>query len=176
LTNAQEGYMSTTTLPTGTWKLDPTSTVSITVKKLGFITVVGTLDIVSSTIEVDAENQITNVEVVTKAGSYSSSNPKRDTHVHSADFLDVENHETISFTTGAVKPTSSGYQSAGSLTIKGQSSPMEVTITDVDVSENSGSFNASATINRKKIGIDKMPTFVIGQNLQLKVSAKVSKA
>lgn len=166
--------MSTTTLPTGTWTLDSSSTVSITVKKMGFITVVGTLDITSSSIEIDANNQITNVEVVVDAASYNSSNAKRDTHVHGDDFLDAENHKAISFNTGAVKPASSGYQSTGSLTIKGQTSPIEVSITDVEVSGNSGSFNATSTVDRKKIGITKMPSFVIGQNLQLSVTAKAT--
>lgn len=168
--------MSSTTLPTGTWTLDSSSTVSVTVKKMGFITVVGTLDITSSSIEIDANNQITSVDVVVDAGSYNTSNAKRDTHVLSADFLDAETHKTISFRTGAVKPSSSGYQSTGALTIKGQTSPIEVSISDVKVSENSGSFSATATVDRKKIGIDKMPSFVIGQNLQLAVSARATLA
>lgn len=168
--------MSSTTLPTGTWTLDSSSTVSVTVKKMGFITVVGTLDITSSSIEIDTNNQITSVDVVVDAGSYNSSNAKRDNHVHGNDFLDVENHETISFSTGAVTPASSGYQSTGSLTIKGQTSPIEVLITDVAVNETSGSFNATATVDRKKIGVDKMPSFVIGQNLLLAVSGKATLA
>lgn len=168
--------MSNTTLPTGTWTLDSSSTVSITVKKMGFITVVGTLDITSSSIEIDANNNITNVAVSVDAGSYNSSNEKRDVHVHSDDFLDAENHKTITFTTGSVKPSSSGYVSTGSLTLKGQTSPIELSITDVKVNGSKGSFNATATVDRKAIGITKMPGFVIGSKLQLAVSGNATLA
>jgi len=34
-------------------------------------------------------------------------------------------------------------------------------------------FTATAVIDRKAIGVDKMPTFVIGQNLELTLNAKL---
>ncbi len=66
----------------------------------------------------------------------------------------------------------SGYSANGTVTIKGQTSPVDVTITNVQFTDSDGSFTASAIIDRKAIGVDKMPTFVVGRNLELTVSAK----
>jgi polyisoprenoid-binding protein YceI len=165
-----------TELPAGTWQLDPsTSTVTVTVKKMGLLTVPATLVVTSGTVEIDDSHQVANVEIVADAASYASKNAKRNEHVLGADFLDAENHPTIGFRTSQVASESPGYTSSGTVTVKGQPSPIEITITDVDVSDAVGSFTATASVDRKTIGIDKMPTLVIGRSLQLAISAKARK-
>ena len=166
---------TTTELPTGTWQLDASSTtVTVTVKKLGFITVPATLDVRSGSIEIGDDHQVTNVDIVIDASSYTSKNAKRNEHVLGPDFLDAETHPTISFRTGQVTSGSAGYNSNGTVTVKGQSSSIDVTIVDVDVSGTSGSFTATATVDRNALGVDKMPAFIVGRNLQLTVEAKAS--
>jgi hypothetical protein len=61
------------------------------------------------------------------------------------------------------------------VTLKGQTSPIDVTVADVQLTDANGSFTASATIDRKAIGVDKFPTFFVGRDLELRVSAKASK-
>jgi polyisoprenoid-binding protein YceI len=163
-------------LPSGTWQLDTSaSTVTVSVKKMGLFTVPATLTVTSGTIEIDDNNQVTNVEIIADASSYTSKNGKRNGHVLGSDFLDAENHPTIGFRTSQVASESPGYTSSGTVTVKGQPSPIEITITDVDVSDAVGSFTATASVDRKTIGIDKMPTLVIGRSLQLAISAKARK-
>lgn len=163
-------------LPTGIWQLDTSaSTVTVSVKKMGLFTVPATLAVTSGTIEIDDNNQVTNVEVIADASSYNSKSGKRNEHVLGSDFLDAENHPTIGFRTSRVASESPGYTSSGTITVKGQPSPIDVTITDVDVSDTVGSFTATASVDRKTVGIDKMPTLIIGRNLQLAVSAKARK-
>ena len=163
---------TTTLLPTGTWQLDTAATsVTATVKKLGMITVTSSLGLVSGTFEIDAEGQVSGVEIVADASSYSSGNAKRDTHVLSDDFLGAETHPEITFRADAVRPAGRGYEAKGTVTIKGQTSPIDLTISDVDVNDERGTFTATAAIDRTTIGLDKMPNFVIGRTLQLTVSA-----
>ncbi|MFT6290616.1 MAG: polyisoprenoid-binding protein YceI [Ilumatobacter sp.] len=166
-----------TTLPTGTWQLDTDATaITVSVKKLGLITVPATLTVTSGTIEIDDRHQVSNIEIVADASSYVSKNAKRDEHVHGADFLDVSQHPAILFHAATVADKAGGYRATGTITIKGQPSPMDVAITDVTVDGERGSFTATATVDRKAVGVDKMPTFIIGRDVELFVSASATKS
>lgn len=158
-------------LPTGTWRLDPEqTTITVTAKKLGIFTVPATLTLTSGTIEIDADHQVAAV-VVADATSYASKNAKRNDHVRSADFLDAANHPELGFRTGKVSRTATGYRADGSVTVKGQVFPISVDIGDVDLDARRGSFTATATIDRNAIGVDKLPSLVIGRHLQVEVAA-----
>lgn len=166
---------ATRSLPTGTWKIDPSqTTITVTAKKLGLFKVPATLTVTSGTIEIDTDHQITSVEVTADAGSYTSGNPRRNDHIRSADFLDGENHPDLRFTADTVSRTAAGYQADGSVTVKATTSPIKVDISDVDVEGDRGSFVATASVDRTAIGVDKLPSLIIGRNLQLTVTATAS--
>ena len=98
-----------TALPTGIWKIDPASTtVTVTVKKLGFINVAATLDVSSGVITIDDAGVVSGVDVVADSSSYSSGNAMRDAHVKTDDFLDIANYPTIAFATKAVAAEGGG--------------------------------------------------------------------
>ncbi len=165
-------------LPAGSWKLDEAqTTVTVSVKKMGFLTIAATLAVSASRIEVDENGQISDVEIAVDAGSYTSGNNKRDEHIRSADFLDSEAHSTIVYRTTTVTPSQGGYLAEGAITVKGQTSPMSVEITNLklDASSDAATFTASGEVDRNSIGVDKMPSFVIGPKLKLTVSARASK-
>ena len=167
---------TSTQLPTGNWTLDPAATnVTVSVKKLGVFTIAAKLAVVSGTIQIDEDNQVTNVEVIADASSYTSKNPKRNEHVIGEDFLDAETHPTITFRSESVKDSTDGLTSDGTVTIKGLTVPMNMTVSGVDASNASGSFTATATIDRAAVGIDKMPSFIIGQQLDITVTAQATK-
>ena len=167
----------THTLPSGTWRLDPASTtITVTARKLGLISVPATLTMTTGTVVIDADHQVTDVEVVADAGSYKTSIDKRDEHVRSSDFLDVDNHPTLVFRAGQVTAAPGGYRSAGSVSVKGETFPLTVDISSVVVGDRSASFVATATIDRAAIGVDKFPSFFIGRNLQLTVAATAALA
>ncbi len=164
-----------TTLPTGIWAIDPSATtVTISVTKLGFVKVPATLTVLSGSVEIDGSHEVVNVEIIADAASYTSKNPKRNEHVIGPDFLDAASHPAIVFRADRVVEGSNGYVAAGTVTMKGQSAPVEVTVSNVEVSGEAGSFTAAATVDRKSIGVDKMPSFVIGRELQLTVEAKAT--
>lgn len=159
-------------LPTGTWTLDSKqTTVTVTVKKLGLLSVPATLALTSGTIEIDADHQVTAVDVVADATSYASKNPKRNEHVVSADFLDAANHPELHFSATGVSQTAGGYRADGSVTVKGRTAPISIDINDVDFNTERASFTATATVDRNAIGVDKLPSFVIGRDLELTVTA-----
>lgn len=166
---------STKQIPTGTWQIDTSATsVTVTVKKMGMITVPATLTVTSGTIEINEDNQVSSVEIVADAASYASKNSKRNEHVLGADFLATETYPTITLSASAATATADGYTTNGSVTVKGKTSPIEFSINDVKVDGTKGSFTASAKADRKAIGVDKMPTFIIGGNLDIDVSAAVT--
>ena len=100
---------TTTQLPTGTWTLDPSATtITVSAKKLGLFTIPATLTVISGTIDIDDDHQVTNVDIVADASSYASKNPKRNEHITGADFLNADAHPTIVFRSDDVTPSNSG--------------------------------------------------------------------
>ena len=167
---------TTTQLPTGTWTLDPSATtVTVSARKLGLLTIPATLTIVSGTIDIGDDHRVTNVEIIVDASSYTSKNTKRNEHVIGADFLDADAHPTIVFRSGHVTPSDEGLTSKGTLTIKGQSTAVNVTVSNLEIAGLVGSFVATATVDRNAIGVDKLPAIVIGRHLDITVNAKAGK-
>lgn len=161
-----------TTLPTGTWQLDGSATtITVSARKLGLFTIPAELTVTSGMIEIDANHEVVNVEILADAASYRSKNSKRNEHVLSDDFLDADKHPTIAFRTGGVTATEDGYRAEGTITVKGEATPIDVLVSDIDVTEAQATFLATANIDRKAVGVTKFPAFFIGRNLQLTASA-----
>ena len=114
------------------WQIDPAhSSVEFAVKHMMFTTVRGRFKDVKGTIEIDDENpdrSTVNVEIA--AASIDTGTADRDGHLRSADFLDVENHPTITFRSkrvdGAARKEGDRFKMTGDLTIRGTT--MEVTL------------------------------------------------
>ena len=117
---------------TTTWQIDPAHTaVEFAVKHMMFTTVRGRFKDVKGTIEVDEKNpsrSTVNVEI--GAASIDTGVADRDAHLRSADFLDVENHPTITFRSkrveGAMKKEGDKFKLVGDLTIRGTT--IEITL------------------------------------------------
>lgn len=119
-------------MATTTWKIDPAHTsVEFAVKHMMFTTVRGRFKEVEGTIEADEDNpDQSRVSVEMSAASIDTGNTDRDTHLRSADFLDVENHPKITFKSkrveGAAKKEGDHFKLIGDLTIRGTT--LEVTL------------------------------------------------
>jgi len=115
-----------------TYELDPThTTIYFTVDHIGYAKTLGLFTTVSGSFDYDAETQeLGDVSVSIDAASVESFNQARDAHVRKADFLDVENHPTITFTASGGTPESdTNGQVTGDLTILGQSLPVTLDVT-----------------------------------------------
>ena len=123
---------TTETTKTTTWQIDPThSAVEFAVKHMMFTTVRGRFKDVKGTITVDENDpNHARVEVEIAAASLDTGVADRDAHLRSADFLDVENHPTITFRSkrveGAAKQEGDQFRVIGDLTIRGTT--MEVAL------------------------------------------------
>lgn len=115
-----------------TWQIDAAHTsVEFAVKHMMFTTVRGRFKDVKGTIEANESNpdqSTVTVEIAT--ASIDTGSADRDAHLRSADFLDVENHPTITFRSkrvdGAMKKEGDKFRLTGDLTIRGTT--MEVTL------------------------------------------------
>lgn len=133
--------MSTTAItavPTGTWKVDPVhSSVEFRVKHLGIATVKGGFREYEGTIEVGDDIASTRAYGTIKAASLDSGEPKRDEHLRSPDFFDVENHPDITFESTSIEVIDEDeFHVTGDLTMHGVTKPItlhaEVTGTEED--------------------------------------------
>ena len=96
------------------------------------------------------------VNVTIKTASISTANERRDNHLKSADFLDVEKHPEITFKSKSVMKTDDGYRMVGNLTIHGVTKEVTIPFTLVGPVEAMGTrigLEASLTIKRLDYGV-----------------------
>ena len=107
---------------TSTWNIDPVhSTAEFKVKHMMISNVRGHFSRLSGVLTLD-ESDVTKskVEASIEAASIDTRDDQRDTHLRSADFLDVENHPWLSFVSTSIEKVGIGERSVqGDLTIRG---------------------------------------------------------
>jgi len=142
-----------TSLPTGTWKVDPVhSSVEFQVKHLGIATVKGQFKEFEGTLEIGPDGALAYGTV--KTASVDTREPQRDEHLRSADFFEVDTYPQIEFRSSAIRPAGENeLEIDGELTIHGVTRPItlqaeiEGTETDLQGNDRVG-LSASAQINR----------------------------
>ena len=155
---------ATVTIPgykVGTWDIDPVhSDISITARHFGVSKVRGSFHEFSGEI-VTTENPLeSSVNATIKAASIDTKQEQRDEHIRSADFLDVASHETITFTSTAVRPGGDdGFLIDGDLTIRGVTKQvtLEAEVSGFGPDPFGGyraGFSAITTVNRKDFAIN----------------------
>lgn len=109
----------------GSWQLDPQrSTVEFRAKHFwGLATIKGHFDHYDGRLDLSAEPAI---ELTIDAASVRTANAKRDRHLRSADFFDVENHPQVQFVSDSVEPQGDSLKVRGRLSAGGQSIPVEL--------------------------------------------------
>ncbi len=139
----------------GRWVLDPArSTVSIgTPTFWGLLNVKGVFSRVSGEGEVRADGSAHGTLTI-DAASVDTKQGKRDTHLRSKDFFDVEKHPTLSFTASEVSAGADGTATvSGELTVRGTSKPYTFTARTSEVSADAVTLTAELVIARADFGI-----------------------
>lgn len=115
--------------PAGKYELDAThSTVEFVARYMMVSKVRGRFTDFSGTIEVADRPEDSSLQVEIKADSIQSNVEKRDKHLTSGDFLEVETYPVLTFTSTAVRPTDgSSFEVDGDLTIKDVTKPVTLT-------------------------------------------------
>ncbi len=104
-----------------TYEIDPThSSVHFSVRHMMVSNVRGEFTKVSGAIKFDPENPAnSSLDATIDAASINTRDAQRDTHLKSADFLDVEKFPTLTFHSKKIAPQRDGGKVTGDLTIHG---------------------------------------------------------
>ena len=104
-----------------TWKIDPAhSSAHFVIRHMMITNVRGGFNGVQGTVVYDpADLGSSSVDVTIDKNSLSTGDATRDTHVKSADFLDVEKYPTITFKSKKITKDGDGLKVTGDLTIHG---------------------------------------------------------
>jgi polyisoprenoid-binding protein YceI len=143
-----------------TWKLDPShTTIEFAAKHMMITTVKGRFVDVEGTIVADEQNFAdSEVTATMKAASIDTRSEQRDTHLRSADFLDVEHYPEVTFKSTRIEGTKEEFKLTGDLTIRGTTRPITLDATY----EGSGkdpwggtraSFSAHGKFDRRDYGL-----------------------
>jgi polyisoprenoid-binding protein YceI len=137
----------------------PHSPVEFAVRWMGLSTVRGRFPEMVGTLAID-ERDLTrsSVSVVIQTRSIHTGDERRDTHLRSADFFDVERFPTMTFSSREVVRDGANYLMRGPLTIHGVTREVEIPVvlngrvTDLSGDERIG-FDARFSLRRKDYGV-----------------------
>ena len=167
------------------WKVDRShTTVGFSVSHI-FTSVQGRFDRFDGTIVFDPEKpESAVVRATVEAASINTNNTKRDKHLRSDDFFDVEKHPILSFeSTGGVSEMKENRgKLAGNLTIHGVTKPVVFDVTfrgqgnDPWGNVRAG-FAASLNINRKDYGLNwnevlETGGLLVGEEVEIRIDAE----
>jgi polyisoprenoid-binding protein YceI len=167
------------------WTIDPShSTAEFTVRHLMITNVRGRFGKLEGTVDYDPERpEATTIEATIDASSIDTRDEKRDAHLRSPDFFDVEKTPTLTFKSKRVTKTGDGFTAVGDLTMRGVSKEITLEIEGPsDVTKDpwgNSRIGASATakVNRKDWGLNWNAALEAGGVLvgeQVKITLEVS--
>jgi len=153
------------------WRLDPSgSTAEFRAPNgWGLASVKGRFDLVYGRLEVDDDGR-SYMELAGDAASLDTGNRRRDRHLQSGDFFDVEHHPALRFRSSRVIDHGDHLQVEGELEAAGQRTRLQVEVT---VTHAGGGLDvdAAATVDRRQLGMTWSPLGVIGTEAALSVHA-----
>jgi len=171
-----------------TWTLDPAHTlVEFAAKHLMITTVKGRFTDVSGTIHIDdARPSASSVEAVIKAASIDTRTDQRDTHLKSADFLEVERYPDITFKSTVVESAGEQrYRVTGDLTIHGVTKPVVLDVMEEGRTKDPWGgerigFSATTRIDRRDFGLTwnqliESGGLVVGNEIRISLEVEASK-
>ena len=144
------------------WQIDPAhSEIQFSARHMMISTVRGRFKRFSGTVEADEQNPTTaRVEVQIDAASIDTGDDKRDTHLRSPDFLNVEQYPSITFKSTKVEQRDATHgQLTGDLTIRDVTKPVILEVEYAGMAKSpwgtiSAGFSAHTRINRKDWGLN----------------------
>jgi polyisoprenoid-binding protein YceI len=177
---------TTTSLPVGTWKSDPThSSASFAVKHMVVATFRGRFEDLDATLAVgeDGSAQLTGA---VSAGSIVVKDENLQAHLGSPDFFDTERYPEVRFTSKSIRRNGEELVLDGDLTIKDQTHPVEARGTITDPHETLGGaievgLTLETVIDRTKFGLNwnaPLPKggFALAEDVKLTVELELAQA
>jgi polyisoprenoid-binding protein YceI len=151
----------------GQWRLDPIgTTIELRTKAMwGLAKVRGRFKAVEGSVVVGEDATVSGT-IIFDAKSIDTKNNRRDTHLRSGDFFEVDKYPTFAYSATGATPTADGtLRVTGSLTIRDQSRPVELLVTATRPAPDRATLTAEAQIDRRQWGMTwaKMGAGVINQ-------------
>lgn len=143
----------------GTYTFDHThSKIEAVARHLMVTKVRGHFAEYEGTVVVAADPTDSSVELTLQADSITTGTADRDAHLRSADFLDVENHPTLTFRSTGITPSGDGWKLTGDLTIIGKTNPVTLDLEFLGVINDpwgnaKSAFSASGEFRRHDFGL-----------------------
>lgn len=144
----------------GVWEIDPSHSVAgFSVRHLMVAKVRGRFGSFAGTIEVGERPQDSSVEVTIDAASIDTREEKRDAHLRSSDFFDVENYPTLAFRSTGLRGTGRRtFELPGELTIRGVTRPVVLAVEYDGITPDPwggtrAAFTATTEIDREEWGL-----------------------
>jgi polyisoprenoid-binding protein YceI len=171
------------------WTVDPNHTqVEFSAKHMGIMTVKGHITGVQATIDFD-ENDFTASSVAASIDptTLTTNDERRDAHLKSPDFLNVEQFPTIAFTSNRIERAAHDrYTMSGELTIRGVTRPVNLDVVYSGQAKDPmgnmhAGFSAYTTINRKEWGLNwnmalETGGLLVGEDVKLALEVEAVKA
>jgi len=144
----------------GTWTIDPAhSLAEFKAKYMMIVNVKGRFDELEGTVELKDPIEDSSIDVTFETASISTSDERRDGHLRSPDFFDVERYPTMTYRSTAVTAADGGMWAVdGDLTAHGVTQPVRLLVdfqggvTDPWGNARAG-FSATAELDREAFGI-----------------------
>lgn len=163
------------------WTFDPAySTVEFSIRNLWF-TVHGRFGAVEGSIVLDQSDlSRSSVTAVIKADSIDTGNKRRDAHLRTRDFFDVENFPDIEFRSTKVERgrDRDSLNLEGRLTIKGNTQTVKLDVNEMDHSRSPRGeefvyYSATTELDRFAFGFD-YGRLLIGRTLKVTINVQAS--
>ena len=180
-------FLSTGLYAADTYQIDTAHTsVAFSIRHMTISTVRGSFQDFSGTLLYDEQNLAnSSVDVTIQAASINTDNEKRDTHLKSADFFDVEKYPTLTFKSKQIKKQDDGFVAVGDLTMHGVTKVVEIPFTFIGkVTDPWGKtrigFDGETSLNRKDYGLtwgNVMDNggLVVGEEVKISLSVQAIK-
>ncbi len=177
--------LCTTLFAQTTWKSDPWhSKLTFTITHIGISDVMGlfkTFDVTITTSKADFSDAV--FELSADVASINTEVEKKDDHLKSADFFEVEKYPTMTFKSTSIKKISKDkYKLAGNLTLHGITKPVTMDLWYRGTAENpmnkitSAGFQLTGSLMRSDFGIGpKFPPPMIGDIVSIKADGEFPK-
>ena len=167
----------------GEWIADlATSTVSFTVRNFGLRSVTGQVPLVSARVTVGPSGQPVSVRAELDARGIDTGHPRRDRDLRGARLLATDRWPAITFQASTVQASTiqasgAGWTIAGTLTVKDRDCPIRLDVDGAEIipHDPASSVNvcASARLDRRSVGVNSAPAFLIGHTILLSLAIRL---
>jgi len=169
------------------WNIDAShSNLQFSVRHMVISKVRGAFERFNGSFELDDANAPSNVVVTIDASSIQTREPKRDEHLRSKDFLDVETYPTLSFVGKSAERRGDHYEIRGELSLHGVTRPVVLDAEFQGLGKDPwggerAAFSARTTVDREAFGLHwnqvlEAGGVLVGTKIEIEIEVEAVKA